>query len=146
MAKRQKMKIMICGSMTFSKQMVQVKKALEKLGHSVSLPYDIEVHLDNPGFINDFEKNHHHAVKNDIMRKCFQLVAENDAILVLNYPKNGVKGYIGTSSLMEIGLAHYLGKKIFLLNEIPPATKARWAHEVRIIQPLVIDGDFEKIR
>ena len=140
------MKIMICGSMTFSKQMVQVKKKLEKLDHIVSLPRDIEIHLDNPSFIDDFEKNHHHAVKTDIMRKCFQLVAENEAILVLNYPKNGVRGYIGTSSLMEIGLAHYLGKKIFLLNEVPQPLKARWAHEVRIIQPVILHGNLETIR
>lgn len=146
MDKRQIMKIMICGSMTFSRQMVQVKKKLEKLGHEVSLPCDIEIHLDNPDFINDFEKNHRHAVKTDIMRKCFQLVAENDAILVLNYPKNGIRGYIGTSSLMEIGLAHYLGKKIFLLNETPPATKVRWAHEVRIMQPVILNGDLEIIK
>lgn len=73
-------------------------------------------------------------------------MAKSDAILVLNYPKNGIRGYIGTSSLMEIGLAHYLGKKIFLLNEIPLATQARWSHEVHIIQAVVIDGDLEKVK
>jgi hypothetical protein len=80
------------------------------------------------------------------MRKCFREIEESDAILVLNYPKNGIQGYIGTASLMEIGLAYHLGKKIFLLNPLPHSSEQRWAHEVRIIQPTILNGDFTKIK
>jgi hypothetical protein len=73
-------------------------------------------------------------------------IAESDAVLVLNYPKNGIKGYVGTSTLMEIGLAYYMGKKIFLLFPVPHSSEARWAHEVKITNPFVINGDFSKVR
>ncbi len=136
---------MICGSMTFSKEMSATKKKLEKLGHKVSLPYDIDVHLKDDTFIDDLEKDFEHCVKLEVLRKCFEQVAQNQAILVLNYPKNGVKGYIGTSSLMEIGLAYYLRKKIFLMYDTPTPDQARWAHEVRITQPVIINGDLGKI-
>ena len=39
-----------------------------------------------------------------------------DAVLVLNYDKKGIKNYIGGNTLMEIGFAHVLNQKIFLLK------------------------------
>lgn len=140
------MKIMICGSMTFAKEMIKTKKKLEQLGHLVLVPLDLQSHIGNPSLVDDLESNYKHAVKTDIMRKCFGLVEESDAILVLNYPKNGIAGYIGTSSLMEIGLAYYLGKKIFILDAIPNVKQARWGHEISIMQPIILNGRLEGIR
>ena len=34
------MKIMICGSMTFSKEMLKTKEILEEMGHLVKIPTD----------------------------------------------------------------------------------------------------------
>lgn len=132
--------------MSFSNEMLRAKKKLENLGHMVELPCDVELHLDDPNFIDDLEADYQHCLENDIMRKCFELVAASEAILVLNYPKNNISGYIGTSSLMEIGLAYYLNKKIFLLHKIPKSSKVRWAHEVEIMQPAILDGDLKKIK
>lgn len=139
------MKIMICGSMSFSREMLQVKSQLEKLGHFVSIPPDAELHANHSGFIDDFDSNYKHCIETDVMRKCFSMISASDCILVLNYAKNGIDGYIGTSGLMEIGLAYYLGKKIFLLNDIPKPSGARWAHEVRIMQPIVLNGDLGRL-
>lgn len=140
------MKIMICGSMTFAKEMIDTKRKLEDLGHTVFVPSDTESHLEDPSLIDNLEENYKHTIKKDVLRKCFDLITKSDAVLVLNYIKNGIEGYVDTSSLMEIGLAYYLGKKIFLLNFIPKAKDARWAHELKIIQPVIINGDLELIR
>lgn len=140
------MKIMICGSMSFAKEMMGIKRKLEKLGHMALVPIDIKSHIDNPKLIDDLESNYKHAVKTNVMKKCFGLIAKSDAMLVLNYPKNGTKGYVGTSSLMEIGLAYYLGKRIFLLNSLPRSKDARWVHEVTIMQPIILNGDLEGIK
>lgn len=140
------MRIMVCGSMTFAKEMLKTKQKLEELGHEVNVPLDIESHVKNPKLIDDLESNYKHAIKNNVMQKCFNLVSKSDAILVLNYLKNGLKGYVGTSSLMEIGLAYYLGKKIFILNSLPKPREARFAHEITIMQPITLDGDLEKIK
>jgi hypothetical protein len=139
------MKIMICGSMSFSKEMLEAKKKLEGLGHSVKVPCDVDLHLDDSGFIDNLDADYEHCIENNIMKTCMDKIAESDAILVMNHSKNGVNGYVGTSSLMEIGLAYYLEKKIFLLFPTPLSSEARWAHEVRIMQPVVLDGDLSKI-
>ena len=127
--------------MTFAKEMMGVKSKLEKLGYLISFPEDIEFHINNPDLIDDLASNYKHATEKNIMKKCFDLIAMSDGILVLNYAKNGIKGYVGTSSLMEIGLAYYLGKKIFLLNPLPDSSNYRWVHEVEIMQPVILNGN-----
>jgi hypothetical protein len=140
------MKTMICGSMSFAKKMAEAKKSLEKLGHKVFLPIDINIHLSDSSFSENLDADYKHCVENDTIKKCFDLIAKSDAILVLNLNKNGKEGYIGTSGLMEIGLAHYLNKKIFLFNKFPSYHDARWAHELAIIKPVILNKDFGKIR
>ena len=100
--------------MYFSKEMLAAEKKLEAMGHWAKIPCDTKLFADDPQKTTDnHETNYQHCVENDIIRKCFDDIAESDSILVLNYPKNGREGYMGTSVLMEIGLAYYLKKKIF---------------------------------
>jgi predicted RNA-binding protein with PUA domain len=66
----------------------------------------------------------------------------SDAILVLNFDKNGVKNYIGGNTLMEIGFAHVHDKKIFLLNPIPDMP---YKDEIEATDPVVLSGDLSKI-
>lgn len=132
--------------MSFAKDMAKVKNQLERFGHAVFVPIDIELHLSDSTFADNLEMDYKHCVKNDTIRKCFDLIAKSDAILVLNLRKKGAEGYIGTSGLMEIGLAHYLNNKIFLFNKLPSYRDARWAHEVAIMKPVILKGDFAKIK
>ena len=46
-------------------------------------------------------------------------------------------------SRLEMGFAHVLGKKIFLLNGIPDM---HYKDEIRAMQPVVLDGDLNGIR
>jgi hypothetical protein len=125
--------------------MVNLKKDLDKLGHKAVLASGIEPHLTDGKFVDNLQDNLEFCIKNDIMRKCFEQVAKSDAVLVLNKRRNKMDGYIGISALLEMGIAHYLGKKIFLLNKTPHHDIARWAQEVAIMQPNVIEGDLSKI-
>lgn len=141
------MKIFICGSMYLAKEMLEAKKKLEELGHIAEVPCDTELFVDNPDMTTDsHEENYKHCVDNDIIRKSFNSIAENDAILILNYPKNGVEGYVGASGLMEIGLAYYLNKKIFLLYPPPPVKEVKSSHEILIMQPVVLNGNLDSIK
>jgi len=70
-------------------------------------------------------------------------VAWSDAVLVINYDKNGIKGYIGGNTLMEIGLAFFLKKKIYLLNKIPELS---YKEEILGVKPIIISGDLTKIK
>jgi len=62
----------------------------------------------------------------------------------LNYDKRGIKNYIGGNTLMEIGFAHVLNKKIFLLNPIPeiPFYKS----EIEAVRPVILNGDLSKVK
>lgn len=139
------MKIFISGSMAFAKDMVRVKEELEQLGHSAELPFETELHLEKPEFVDSLEENLQYCIDNDVIRKSFDSVAQSDAILVLNLHRKGINGYIGTSALQEIGVAYFLKKKIFLYNPIPHFDEVRWAHEITIMQPTMINGDLRKI-
>lgn len=140
------MKIMICGSMSFIKEILKAKKELDKLGYKASIPIGTEPHQKDSSFVDSLGENLKFCIENNVMKRNFDLVAQNDAILVVNHKKNGIDGYLGVSVLMEIAVAHYLGKKIFLLNKIPHFNKVRWAHEVAIMRPMILDGDFDKIK
>ncbi|MBI4146608.1 hypothetical protein HY489_04705 [Candidatus Woesearchaeota archaeon] len=140
------MKIMICGSMTFAKNMIETKQLLEKQGHTVLLPCDAELHAERPTLIDNLDEDAKHLKENDVLRNCFQRVADSEAIIFLNHEKNGMQGYIGTSCLMELGIAYHLGKKLFLLNDIPHSTHARWTHEVRVMEPTILHGDLSLIK
>ncbi|MBL7206631.1 MAG: hypothetical protein ISS36_03465 [Candidatus Aenigmarchaeota archaeon] len=137
--------IMICGSMSFAKEMMEAKKKLESMGHEALLPCDIDLHLEDSEFIDDLDKDFEHCIENQVMETCFGFIEKSDAIVVLNHPKNDIDGYIGTSTMMEIGLARYLNKKIFILNNLPDYKDHRWVHEVRIMQPVMLEGDLNKI-
>lgn len=140
------MKIMILGSMKFAKDMVRVKKELAKLRHKGQLVVGIKPHLDNPDFVEDLDGNLEYCIENGIMRKNFRLVAKSDAVLVLNHRRNNLDGYIGVSALLEMGIAHFLKKKIFLMYKTPDYRKVRWAHEVAIMNPKIINGDLSAIK
>jgi hypothetical protein len=140
------MKILICGSMTFAKEMLRTKERLGELGHEVQIPTDAQDVADGKHNHDDLEADYKLCVKTNMMREHFKSIEENDAILVLNHDKNGIQGYIGTASLMEMGLAYHLHKKIFLLQHLPHHSEQRWAHEVRIIQPIILNGDLTKIK
>jgi hypothetical protein len=141
------MRIVICGSMRFAKEMMEAKKKLEKMGHNAEVPCDIQKFLDDPNFTTDnHEENYKHAIETDVMRECYNKIEKSDAIVVLNYTKNGVQGHIGANSLIEIGLAYHFKKKIFLLNNPPDVMKEKSTHEVLIMQPIVLHGDLNKIQ
>lgn len=140
------MRIMIVGSMKFVRDMPKIKRELTKLGHKVILPVGIRPHLKDSDFVENLEGNMVFCIKNDVMRRNFKLVAKSDAVLVLNYKRNNMDGYIGISVLLEMGIAHFLRKKIFLMQKVPDYKKVRWAHEVAIMNPTILNGDFSAIK
>ncbi|MEI8090897.1 MAG: hypothetical protein WCG98_01195 [bacterium] len=47
--------------------------------------------------------------------------------------------------MIETGIAAHLKKKIFLLNEIPSEDDLRYAQEIKLLLPIIINGDLSKI-
>ena len=131
--------------MAFTHEMIKLKDDLIALGHSADIPMGAEPHMNDKSFVDNLDGNLEFCIKNDIMRKNFDFISQHDAVLVINHKRNDIEGYIGVSALMELGVAHFLRKKIFLLNPVPDFKQHRWAHEVEIMQPIVLNGDLTKI-
>jgi hypothetical protein len=146
------MEITICGSIAFYEKMLEVKKKLEAINHKVKLPpHEIEGENGEMMPVKEYYQKRKAAADNDAwiwdrkeeaMRRHFEKVASSDAILVLNYDKNNIRGYIGPNTLMEMGLAFFLKKKIYLLNQIP---ELPYKEEVLGMKPVIIKGNFQII-
>lgn len=136
--------ITICSSAAFYKQAVDVQDQLEKFGFEVIVPatatrmkesgdFDVSHYKTWFADANDYHK------KAQLMRAHFEEVEKGDAILVLNYEKHGVKNYIGGNVLMEMAIAFWLKKPIFIMNEMPE--ESAFEEEIRGMEPILLHGD-----
>ena len=136
--------IFLCASMAFYKELVHIGEQLEALGFKVFLPVSAQMMKRK----NDFEVSHFkdifsHSEKAEFIQENFKNIAESDGILVINNEKNGMKGYIGANVLMEIGLAFYLLKKIYILK--PIEENASYKEELLAFGAQFINEDLNSI-
>lgn len=130
------MKITLCSSAKFFKNLWAVKEALEKNGHEVLLPSMHDYH--------DMEETALAKIQHNLIREHFEKIDQSEAIYVANYEKNGIPGYIGGSCLLEMGKAFSKNIPIFLMNEIPQQVGYR--EEIIALQPIIIGEDWDKLR
>lgn len=144
------MKICICGSIAFFDEMVDAKKKLENMGHEVDLP-PTEIKDEKGGMISVKE---YYKLRKECDENCswiwdrkkeaimnhFRKIDWADAVLVLNHEKNDIKGYVGANTLIEMGLALWLEKTIYMLNEIPEIPSKE---EILGMQPIILNGKLE---
>lgn len=90
-----------------------------------------------------YQDESQYKIKTQLMREHFKEIEKADAILVANYEKDGIKGYIGGNTLMEMTLAFYLKKPIFILNKI--ADDAMIEEEVYGMNSFFLNGDLSLI-
>jgi len=136
------MKIGIIGSMQFTDKMLEVKDKLREFGHDA---FVTDLHKAMIGKTDEeietiklYQKNN-----KDAIREFWRTMQGADAVLVLNYDKNGIKNYVGGNTLMEIGFAHILNQKIFMINPIPEMPYCKT--EIEAVKPIILDGDLSLI-
>ena len=143
------MKITICCSASFFKEANEIGKELEMLGFDVFLPltaikmaksgnYDVKKVKTWFADKNDFSK------KTRLIWKHFTEIEKADAILVINNKKHNVEGYIGGNTLIEMAIAFYLKKPIYILNNVTDK-KFMLYEEIMALNPIFLNGDFSKI-
>jgi len=137
------MKIVICGSMKFSKEMLKIKEKLNSLGFdNVVVPRNADKYASN----QLAEENSYESIKNkieeDLIRSHYEEIKSADAVLIVNYDKNGIANYIGGNSFLEAAFAHVLKKKLYLLFEIP---NMAYSDELKAMQPIILNNDLSKI-
>ena len=136
------MRIGVIGSMQYTEKMLKLRDELRRLGHdafvtNLSSPF-IGKSDEEKEIIKIEQKNNQDAI-----REFWGLMQGADAVLVANYDKHGIRNYIGGNTLMEIGFAHVLNQKIFLLNPIPEIQF--YKSEIEAVKPIVINGDLSLI-
>lgn len=141
------MRITILGSSKFVKEMVIYKRKLAELGHKVNLHehYVAQGNGEMGDLVARMEREHANVKKEyDYHRYHYdEIVNKSDAVLVLNFDKNGIENYIGGNTLMELGFAYVHNKKIFLLNPVP---QMQYTDEIESVDPIVINGDLSLIK
>jgi len=140
------MKITICGSVKFADKFVTAYKQLEKMGHEPMMHEKMFGIADGTAeeLIRGMAEEHAKVKRRyNFIKIWHDLIINSDAILVLNYDKNGIKNYIGGNVLMEIGFAHVNDKKIFLLNPVPE--EVSYVDEIKAMVDIILDGDLRKI-
>jgi len=137
------MKIGVIGSMQYTERMMEIRDELKKLGHDAFLTNLAEPFVGKTD--DEKEKIKIHQKQNlDAIREFWNLMQGADAVLVVNLDKHRIKNYIGGNTLMEIGFAHVLNQKIFLLNPIPNIRY--YKTEIEAVRPVVINGDLSRVR
>lgn len=137
------MTITIIGSMAFTDQMLEFKAKLEKLNHTV---YVSDFATEYAG--KSQEQIQQMTIKDKMHKngliECCDKIEKSDAVFVLNLEKRGVKNYVGGNTLIEMGYAFILGKKIFMLNPIPEIDL--YKSEIEAMFPVILNGDLSLVK
>jgi len=136
------MKIFICCSKFLYDKIPPIKDKLEELGHVVTVPNSYEEPLKEEE-MKKISQKEHSKWKGNMIRLQAKKVEANDAVLILNFEKNGQKNYIGGATFLEVFRAFDSGKKIFLFNPIPDNILK---DELIGMNPTIINGDLSLIK
>lgn len=136
--------ITICSSANFYKRAVEAQAYLEKHGYKAIVPHTAELMKKSGNYdaahyrtwLKDASK---YSRKSWLMRGHFDEVEKGDAVLVINETKHGVENYVGGNVLIEMALAFYLHKPIYILNEIPK--ESAFLEEIIAMEPIELHGD-----
>ena len=106
--------ISICGSMDFIDEMETIAAELTAAGWTVFTPQRAEA-----GFRwEDLSAEECIQRKKAYIDAHLENIRRSTAVLIANYPKNDINGYIGANTLMEAAMAYTLGVPIYFLFPI----------------------------
>jgi len=135
------MKIFIICSKYFYDRVEAVRKSLEEKGHTIILPNSYEDPFIEER-IKKLSHEEHISWKREMLKLSEEKVRESEALLVLNYEKNGQKNYVGGATFLEMFKGFEFGKILYMYNPVP---EGMLKDEIEGMSPLVINGDLEKI-
>ena len=124
--------------MRFIDAMEDLAAQVRGLGHRVELPQREEKKIDWES--SDIQSTG--RLKKRFIDDHLEKIRTSDAVLLANFEKHGVQGYVGPNTLMEAAFAYALNKPVVLLFE--PGDQS-CSLELRGISSLVLDGAVENI-
>lgn len=128
--------------MQFHREMAAVRDELAMRGFDVNVPGELDDIEKNEAYMDSDEERITAKIEYNFIREHFNKIKASDAILILNYEKKGIPGYIGGNTFLEMGYAFGLGKTVYLLYPVP---EMDYKTEMYAIQPVVLHGDLNTI-
>lgn len=144
------MRIAICSSALFARQSRKIKEKLDKMGFEVFL-YPEKVEVGGKAIdVDEYYKMRKNNLTRELLNVKRRLIDEHiekikrsDAVLVLNLDKDEDRGYVGGNTFLEMGIAYFLGKKVFIWKK--PSEDLPYFEELMALDPIFIEEDLEKI-
>jgi len=136
------MRIVVCGSMSASKQMVELQNFFASKGHEVIIPKNADKYASGELLLENNRESMQHKIDHDLIREHYLSIVSADMVIIANYDKGNIKNYIGGNSFLEAGFAHVLNKKLYFINDIPEMI---YTDELRALQPVILNGDLSQI-
>ncbi|EIJ36984.1 hypothetical protein [Thiothrix nivea] len=129
----------ICGSLSFFEEIRELKKKLTTLGISSEIPDNYDEGNDKV----DGEVMIESILYNRFINSHLEKISNTNGILIANYKKNGIDGYVGPNTLVEAAFAYALNKKIFILNNLGK----QGSRDVLLgMLPTLLKGDINAIK
>jgi len=140
--------IAVCASVSHYPHLPEIQKELKSLGYKAILPKTAKKMIKSDNFSVEKHKVWYkdkslYKIKTSLIKAHLKEIEKCDAILVANYEKNGLVGYIGGNVLIEMAAA-FIGKKpIFVLNPIDENLGIK--EEVYGLNSIFLNGDLSII-
>ncbi|MBQ3048119.1 MAG: hypothetical protein IJD48_03800 [Clostridia bacterium] len=136
------MKVFLICSKAFYNKVLDFKKQLENMGHEIFLPNCFDA-PETESLYREKGAEEHAKFKARMYKQSEETISKMDAVLVLNFDKNGQKNYIGGATFLEVYDAFRLNKKIYFINPLPEGI----LHDELVgFSPIVLNGDLSKVR
>jgi len=123
------MKIMLISEKMFLDKLPLIKFNIKK--HTVLLP-TFEL-----GKISKYANT-----EKEVLDKDINILKKSDSLLVCNFDKSLTKNFIGSYCLILMGIAYSLGKKIYLLYDIPNTQNK---DKIKALDVIPLNGNLKEI-
>ncbi len=121
--KTNKKVITICSSASHYRQALKIQKQLQKMGFTVHVPSTALI-MEKTGNFNTknyktwYQNSADYSKKTKLMQDHINLIKNSNAVLITNFTKNGLKGYIGGNVLIEMAFAWHYQIPLYVYNNI----------------------------
>ncbi len=144
-----KPKLAICASAAVYDRAIPLSDQVAELGFEVILPATAQA-MKSRGAANteaavDWSQiADKYEYKAELIRGHFDVITDADAVLVMNLEKDGKPDYIGGNVLMEMTLAFYLHKPIYVYGSVPKDSPL--IDEILGMQPIFLNSSLDRLQ
>lgn len=135
-------KVIICGSISCSDEILRVQNDLEKMNFEVEIPEGVKHLPEWEGDDAAVSEKAERKIEHNLIRGYYEKMKAYDIVLIVNPEKRGIPGYIGGNTLIEMAFGYVLNKTLYVLYPVPEMS---YTSEILAMQPTVLGGDLGKM-